>query len=37
MVPRDAKPQDRGAEPVGGGRDAKRAHSTHGCQKVTAC
>jgi hypothetical protein len=37
VVPRDAKPQDRSGETVSSGRDAYRAQSTHGLQKMTAC
>ena len=37
VVPRDAKPQDRCAESVSGGRDAQRAQPTRGFQKMTAC
>jgi hypothetical protein len=36
IIARDAKPQDRGTEPVGGGGDAQRAQSTHEFQKMTA-
>ena len=35
-VVRDAS-ADRGGKTVGGGRDAERAQSTHGVQKMTAC
>jgi hypothetical protein len=31
------KPHDRRTEAVSGGRDAERAQSTHGSEKMTAC